>query len=368
MKTSVQTSAFAIPLVALACLAGPLAFAAPFDSSVVPPFRGTPCSHYAGWETFTMAFGGVNSPDVAGSTAVNATLEQLLPGAILTSGGNIYHPFAATAFEVSDSVPSDLQEVVLQVSTLGSQRNYGSFILIYTDGGGIQQVRSPDVFTVLEQNPGDEELYFQWDMSVVSDTVLSYTINFIATAPSMSLDAVTLDARWSCTSIGNSFCFGDGTLPTHCPCVPPNTVPNPSGAPGHGCANSLNPQGALMTASGTTAPDTVKLDVAVSGNYLGFGLLLKGNASNPNGSPSSDGILCLSGQLIRFGGHNGSSNGAPAGHWTYPNTVQTTPISTITVQPAGQSAYYQLFYRNAAMNYCNAATANWSNGMQIAWP
>jgi hypothetical protein len=112
----------------------------------------------------------------------------------------------------------------------------------------------------------------------------------------------------------------------------------------------------------------VTFDVGVSSNYVGFGFMLKGNASNPNGTPSSDGILCVSGQLIRFGGHNAGTNGAPQGHWTYPNSVQTIPVSTITAQPAGQNAYYQLFYRNAASNFCTSSTANWSNGQQISWP
>ena len=348
--------------------AAPFAIAAPFNNSVVPPFRGGPCSHYAGWETFVSAFQGLNSPDVAGSTALGATIEQLLPGAIISTTGNIYHPFAATAFEVSDSVPGDLQEVVLQKSTLGSSRNSGSVVLIYTDGIGNQHVLAPNTFNFLEQNAGEEELYFRWDLSGVSDNISTYTINFVATATSMSLDAVSLDARWNCATLGTSFCFGDGSLLTDCPCVPPNTVPNPPAALGHGCANSLNLQGALLTATGATSPDSVVLDVQVATNYVGFGLIMKGSGAVPSGMAASDGILCLSGQLLRFGGHNGGTNGAAVGHWTYPNTVQTVPISAVTQQPAGQPAYYQLFYRNTAANFCTAATANWSNGLQIIWP
>src|SRR6185295_229481 len=51
------------------------------------------------------------------------------------------------------------------------------------------------------------------------------------------------------TGPGFPYCFGDGTGPVPCPC-------NNTGAPGHGCATSVT-TGALLTASGTTNPDTL---------------------------------------------------------------------------------------------------------------
>lgn len=168
--------------------------------------------------------------------------------------------------------------------------------------------------------------------------------------------------------IDTSFCSGDGSLPTPCPCVPPNTVPNPSGFAGHGCANAFLLDGALLQASGTLAPDTLQLECQVSPNFLGFAFLFKGNAMDANGVASSDGLRCADGQIIRFGGHFAGANGEEMGIWKYPNDVQTLPVTTVTAQPAGQSAYYQLFYRNASANFCNASTANLSNGIQLAWP
>ena len=54
------------------------------------------------------------------------------------------------------------------------------------------------------------------------------------------------------------FCSGDGSLPTPCPCALPDTVPSPPAATGHGCANSFNLGGALLSASGTLSvkPET----------------------------------------------------------------------------------------------------------------
>jgi hypothetical protein len=164
------------------------------------------------------------------------------------------------------------------------------------------------------------------------------------------------------------FCSGDGSLPTPCPCALPDTVPAPPAAPGHGCANSLNLNGALLTASGRLSPDTLKLTAQVAPLYVAFALLLKGNASDGNGVASSDGIRCVDGALLRFGSHFAATNGDPIGQWSYPNAVQTTPISAATLQTPGQTAYYQLFYRNAAPGFCTAATANWSSGVIVPWP
>lgn len=173
---------------------------------------------------------------------------------------------------------------------------------------------------------------------------------------------------------GLSFCFGDGKI-SPCPCVLPNTVPNPGSAPEHGCANGFNLDGALLTASGftTPTPGTIAFDVLVSAspnpNFVSFALMVKGNGSLPNGVANADGLRCADGQLIRFGGHNGSTNGAALGHWTYPNTVQTTPVKTQTAQPNGQTAYYQLFYRSVnPPNFCTPALANWSNAYGLVWP
>ncbi|MFN0241945.1 MAG: hypothetical protein ACKVWV_03560 [Planctomycetota bacterium] len=169
---------------------------------------------------------------------------------------------------------------------------------------------------------------------------------------------------------GFAFCFGDGKLVTDCPCVAPNTVPNPPAMPEHGCANSLNLDGAVLSASGVASPigsDTVTLRCSVAPFHAAFAFLVKGNAVTPNGLAASDGIRCASGALVRFGGHNTGSNGNPAGVWIYPNTAQTASVSTATAQVAGQKAYYQLFYRNAFANFCTTATANFSNAYQIQW-
>src|SRR5262249_37347402 len=68
-------------------------------------------------------------------------------------------------------------------------------------------------------------------------------------------------AKWDCAPQAatpgcfDAFCFGDGLDPnvtTICPCAN-------FGSFGHGCANSTNPSGALLSAMGTAQPDTIVL-------------------------------------------------------------------------------------------------------------
>lgn len=167
---------------------------------------------------------------------------------------------------------------------------------------------------------------------------------------------------------GNGFCFGDGSLGVACPCVPPSFTPSPSGAPQHGCANAFAASGAILCASGTTSPDTIAFVANVGAFYSGFGFLIKGNAQSTSGIASGDGVRCASGQLIRFGGHNAGTFGASDGTWTYPNTAQTISVSSATLQPSGQQAFYQLFYRHTFPDFCNPSTTNISNGYVLVWP
>ncbi|MFN0244468.1 MAG: PQQ-dependent sugar dehydrogenase [Planctomycetota bacterium] len=164
---------------------------------------------------------------------------------------------------------------------------------------------------------------------------------------------------------GLAFCFGDGSLATACPCAAPDTVPNPSGAPDAGCANSFNLDGAKLGASGATSPDTVQL----TGEGLtpsGFAFFIVGDASNPNGTANGDGVICVTGSLTRFGSQNASG-----GVVTYPNLNpgQGLALSTVGASPPGSglTRNYQVFYRNSVAGFCNPATSNVSSAYRIVW-
>lgn len=163
---------------------------------------------------------------------------------------------------------------------------------------------------------------------------------------------------------GTAYCFGDGSLATPCPCGPPDSVPNPSGAPDAGCANSFNLAGAKLTATGTVAPNDTVVLTGSGQTPAGFCFFIAGNANNPGGVANGDGVLCAGGAITRFGSQY-PNNGVS----TYPTPSQTTPVSTVGGTPVGSglTAYYQVFYRNAVTGHCSSATTNVSSGYFIIW-
>ncbi|MFN0242108.1 MAG: FG-GAP repeat protein [Planctomycetota bacterium] len=164
----------------------------------------------------------------------------------------------------------------------------------------------------------------------------------------------------------SGFCFGDGSLATACPCAPPDFVPVPSGGARSGCASALSAAGARLEVGGLVSPDTLGFVAEIGAGYGGFALLVKSDARDLAGIASGDGVRCVDGNMIRFGGHFAGAHEA-LGTWTYPNSVQSTAVGVATLQAPGQTAYYQLLYRHAAPGFCSPGTTNWSNAVHIDW-
>ncbi len=214
--------------------------------------------------------------------------------------------------------------------------------------------------------PGNVDANTSWTVRGLAPGAYTWSVRALDSAFNGSPRAI--GSFTVASGVGSPFCSGDGTLATPCPCADPDTVPSPPAARGHGCANSFNLDGALLSASGTLQPDTLRIHVAVGGSYVGFGLLVKGSSQDNAGVAHADGIRCVDGQLVRFGGHNAGAHGDVPGLWSYPNAVQTMPISVLTAQVAGTTANYQLLYRNAVVGFCSPGTTNWSNAMSVRWP
>ncbi len=164
---------------------------------------------------------------------------------------------------------------------------------------------------------------------------------------------------------GTAYCFGDGSLPTPCPCTPPNTVPSPSGGPDAGCANSFNPAGARLDAAGAKNPDQVIL-TASGLTPVGFVIFLSGDGNDAAGVANGDGVRCAGGSFVRFGSQNASNGAAKFPNPALGLTNALSIVSSVT-PGAGATRYYQCFYRNVAAGWCNAATTNMSSAYQITW-
>lgn len=173
-------------------------------------------------------------------------------------------------------------------------------------------------------------------------------------------------AQWrACAGPGTPYCFGDGTVAGPCPCIAPNVVPIPSGSNFGGCANSFNPHGAGVSATGGIQPDTVTL-LAHGMSPVGFCQFFKTSATALPGIAVLDGISCASGSIIRFGSQN-----AVGGTAKYPNPSLglTTPVSVRGATPVGSglTGYYQVSYRNTKANFCTVETVNFSSSYGITW-
>lgn len=160
----------------------------------------------------------------------------------------------------------------------------------------------------------------------------------------------------------SSFCFGDGSLATACPCAN-------NGAAGRGCANSnAGSTGALLVATGTTYPDTAVLS-ATSMRPTALCIFLQGNAEIPSGTIFGDGVRCAGGSLKRLG-----SKTAVGGASSYPQAgdlpVRQRASQLGDVIPTGATRFYQTYYRDPTPGHCPnppGSTFNITNGTRMIW-
>ncbi|MBK7874529.1 MAG: M36 family metallopeptidase [Planctomycetes bacterium] len=152
-----------------------------------------------------------------------------------------------------------------------------------------------------------------------------------------------------------AFCAGDGTLATACPCAN-------NGATGRGCANSVNANGGVLAASGTTNPDTMVL--SGSGMPLNVSAIyLQGSAIASAGIVFGDGVRCVDGTLIRL-----ATKLNVAGASQFPDVGD--PLLSVRggVTPgSGVTRAYQTYYRNSAAAFCPPETFNVTSGWALVW-
>jgi len=154
--------------------------------------------------------------------------------------------------------------------------------------------------------------------------------------------------------VGTPFCFGDGTG-TPCPC-------SNSGLPGNGCASSVNPNGANLTATGSAGIAFDSLVLSGSGMSNSFALYFQGTTrlNGGLGSLFGDGLLCAGGSTIRLGTKSNASGASQ-----YPAAGDPS-ISVRGLVTSPGTRTYQVWYRNAAV-FCVSETFNLTNGLSVTW-
>lgn len=151
------------------------------------------------------------------------------------------------------------------------------------------------------------------------------------------------------------FCFGDGSG-TACPCG--NT-----GSAGHGCGNSANGSGGLMTATGTASWIADTLAFQGSGMPPSSPCLyFQGTASVNSGLGSvfGGGILCVGGTTSRLG----IVLNDPTGASSFPASGTLSQIGL--VPSSGAERYYQIWHRDSA-SFCTGSGFSVTNGLHVIW-
>jgi hypothetical protein len=215
-----------------------------------------------------------------------------------------------------------------------------------------QQVRMPTVY------PGDlapglsharHRIQVSGGTFTISLTALQGSCLSAGYAGCNGLQIVPLDGAYA------SLCSGDGSG-TACPC-------GNSGSAGRGCANSFEPQGAMLACSGVasvSADSMVLSGVGVSNSVVTF---FQGTQAVQAGFGAvfGDGLRCAGGTTIRLGAKLASANAA-----SYPGALDV-PVSLRGLIPAtGATRLYQCWYRNAAA-FCTTSTFNLSNAVRVQW-
>ena len=158
---------------------------------------------------------------------------------------------------------------------------------------------------------------------------------------------------------GQKFCAGDG-MPHQCPC-------GNLGGLGRGCANSANPAGAQLCATGDAnseyaggfGADTVQFQVEGMPSTI---CLLLSSFVEQNPPPFlSDGILCCGGQIKRLAIHLVS----PEGEATFGYPTAGEEVSVMSEAAPGTTACYQVWYRDT-VGPCGQGS-NLTNGYRIPW-
>jgi hypothetical protein len=157
-----------------------------------------------------------------------------------------------------------------------------------------------------------------------------------------------------------SFCFGDGTQSTPCPC-------GNNGQPGHGCDNSGATGGARLVSTGMTSPDTIVL-TSSGEKPTAPSIFLQGDTTILPVN-FGDGLRCVHGVLKRLYVKAASGGVATAPQAGDPS-ISARSAALGDPIPLGATRYYQTYYRDPDPVFCpspSGNTFNISDGLSIVW-
>lgn len=214
----------------------------------------------------------------------------------------------------------------------------------------------------------DNQLVFQKDVTVVGGTTATQLIQ-ASGAGGLSISPNGRFVIFKCRLATNDYaivvvdrfggattvCAGDGTG-APCPC-------GNNGASGRGCANSANPSGALLTATGTASASNDSLVLHASGMTPGTVLFFEGMSKQNAGAGTifGDGLRCAPSPTIRLG-----TKIVGGGAAQYPLAGDLAISVKGAVPAVGGTRIYQAWYRDS-QSFCTNATFNMTNALSVLW-
>ena len=112
-------------------------------------------------------------------------------------------------------------------------------------------------------------------------------------------------------------------------------------------------------------PDTLAL--TSSGELPhSLSIFLQGDAIAPLVSWFGDGLVCTGGNLLRLFAKTAVNGTAQAPQSGDPS-ISTQSSNLGYPIPPGSIRYYQVYYRDPSISYCNGLFYNISSGMRVVW-
>jgi Tol biopolymer transport system component len=313
------------------------------------------------------------------------TITQALGSRISGNGRVIVFGSAATNLGSTPASSSDVYAhdrlshatSLVSQSTVGSGGDGASFApAISADGRYVAYVSSADDIVPVGGPSGEHVLLH--DRYLAATRLASADPNGVATSehaeqPSISADGAqlvfTTDAALSSmdvNTIADVYAFGAplvafgeacaGSAST-CPC-------GNAGAPGAGCPNSFEPDGARLEASGRPSVSQDELVLVAHRLVPTTGVLFvqSGTSFTTATAPAfGDGVRCVGGNILRLTTRIATADAALLG------VAQDARVSALGhLTSAGGTRYYQACYRNT-LPYCTSATLNSTNSIRVDW-
>ena len=177
----------------------------------VPAWRGDANTAYYSWESFTSADGIMDGPNFPGNEMFpsgNALLFNFGSGATIAGSGNLYAfggPLNIHTYGYSDT---DVQDVVFNFATLGTEIDYMSAMLAWTDGeengesGVIMPVMDYSINFYQEADFGQGmgaivNVSWSFDLSGIDADIREVGLIWDSESFNISLDSASMDLRFA---------------------------------------------------------------------------------------------------------------------------------------------------------------------------